>query len=67
MTYFILKIALSNMNRAMSSQEPAVILTLTDIKGSFSTFMHYLQRGPERLQGYFQQIYPPPLKQSRTF
>lgn len=33
------------MNRLMSSQEPGVILTLTDIRGSFSTFIHYLQRG----------------------
>lgn len=45
MTYFILKIALSNMNRPMSSQELVAILTLTDIKGSFSTSTHYLQRG----------------------
>lgn len=58
MTYFILKIVLSNMNRLMSSQEPVVILNLTDIRGSSSTFIHYVQRGPERLHSYFQQIYP---------
>lgn len=45
MIYFILKIALSNMNRPMSSQELVAILTLTDIKGSFSTSTHYLQKG----------------------
>lgn len=49
MTYFILKIALSNMNRPMSSQELVAILTLTDIKGSFSTSTHYLQRGSPKI------------------
>lgn len=65
MTYFILKIALSNMNRPMSSQEPVVTLTLTEIKGAFSTSTYYLQRGSPK-SAYCMVTYPLSPKQSLT-
>lgn len=65
MTYFILKIAPSNMNRPMSSQEPVVTLTLTEIKGAFSTSTFYLQRGSPKT-AHCMVTNSPPLKQSLT-